>query len=65
MNVARSLHAKSSVAHVGVVATSGTLNPGETEVSKCTADCDGQTQVDVECHEDEHETEAEPQLDEV
>jgi len=47
------------------VATSGTLNPGETEVSECTADCDGQTQVDVECHEDEHETEAEPQLDEV
>jgi len=41
------------------------MNPGKTEVSRCTADRHGQTQVDVERHEDEHQRKTDPQLDEV
>ena len=53
----------SLVAHL--VAFFGTLNPRETEVSERAADGDRQTQIDVEGHEDEHQREADPQLDEV
>ena len=52
-----------SVAHL--VALSRALNPGEQEVADSAADRHRQTQVDVKRHEDEHQRQTEPQLDEV
>lgn len=40
-------------------------HPGEAEITNCSSDCDGQTQVDAEGHEDQHQTEPDPQLDEM
>ena len=45
--------------------TCSTLNPGEEEVSEGAADGDGQTEVDVERHEDEHQHVADCHLDDV
>ena len=52
-----------SVAHL--VALSRALNLGEQEVADSAADRHRQTQVDVKRHEDEHQRQTEPQLDEV
>ena len=53
------------MANVITVALSRAVNPGEDEVTDGAADGDRQTQVDVERHEDEHQRQTEPQLDEV
>ena len=53
------------MAHARLVALARPLNPGEGEISDGAADSDRQTQVDVERHEDEHQCQTEPQLDEV
>ena len=55
----------SLVTHLGAAAPSGALNPREDEVSDCAADGHRETQVDVERHEDEHQRQTDPQLDEV
>jgi len=40
-------------------------NPSETVIAQCTANGDRQAQVDVKRHEDEHQQQSNPQLNEV
>jgi len=53
------------VAYVGAVALSRTQDPRKAEVAERAADGHCQAQVDVERHEDEHQRQTDPQLDEV
>jgi len=53
------------VAHLGSVGSRGTLDPREAVVADGAAERDGEAQVDVERHEDEHQRQTQPQLDEV
>jgi len=54
-----------SVADFDAVTLSWTVDPAEDEVADSSAECHGQTQVEVERHEDEHQRQTDPQLDEV